>query len=219
VFERKPSPAILAIGGLMVLVGAVLILTGRVDYAAIVGGFVPMRIGLDPALLVGAPPLVPVWLTPLTAALVHDGWLHLGFNLFSLLIVGTPTQRAVGLRGVIVLLVVGAYAAVAAQWALDPRSPIPMVGASGAISALIGAYALLFGSGKAKANGPVPAHVVHALWLGASWAVLNLVIAWTSAGSGMPVAGAAHIGGFLVGMLLLRPLLRWRWSTRLQSGR
>ncbi len=93
-----------------------------------------------------------------------------------------------------------------------------MVGASGAISALIGAYAQLFGRGKAKAIGPVSAHVVHALWLGASWTVLNLVIAWTSAGSGMPIAGAAHVGGFLVGMLLLRPLLRWRWSARLQSG-
>ncbi len=217
-FERKPSPAILAIGGLMVLVGAVLILTGRVDDAAIVGGFVPMRVGLDPALLVGAPPLVPVWLTPLTATFVHDGWLHLGFNLLSLLIVGTPTQCAVGLRGVIVLLLVGAYAAVAAQWALDPQSPVPMVGASGAISALIGAYSLLFGSAKAKPIGPVPAHVVHALWLGASWTLLNLVIGWTSAESGMPIAGAAHVGGFVVGMLLLRPLLRWRWSGRIRNS-
>ncbi len=213
-FERRPSPAIIAIGGLIALVSAFLILTGNLDWAAVVGGFIPARIGIDPAALVGAPVMVPVWLTPITAAFIHDGWLHLGFNLLSLAIVGTPTQRAVGLRGVIVLLLVGAYAAVAAQWVIGPASPVPMIGASGAISALIGAYALLFGGGKAKAIGPVPAHVVHAVWLGVSWTLLNLAIGWASAGGGMPIAGAAHAGGFVAGMVLLRPLLRWRWGAQ-----
>ncbi len=213
-FERRPSPAIMVIGGLIALVSAFLILTGNLDWAAVVGGFIPARIGIDPAALVGAPVMVPVWLTPITAAFIHDGWLHLGFNLLSLAIVGTPTQRAVGLRGVIVLLLVGAYAAVAAQWAIGPASPVPMIGASGAISALIGAYALLFGGGKAKAIGPVPAHVVHAVWLGVSWTLLNLAIGWASAGGGMPIAGAAHAGGFVAGMVLLRPLLWWRWGAQ-----
>ncbi len=213
-FERRPSPAITAIGGLIALVSVFLILTGNLDWAAVVGGFIPARIGVDSAALVGAPVMVPVWLTPITAAFIHDGWLHLGFNLLSLAIVGTPTQRAVGVRGVIVLLLVGAYAAVAAQWAIGPTSPVPMIGASGAISALIGAYALLFGGGKAKAIGPVPAHVVHAVWLGVSWTLLNLAIGWASAGGGMPIAGAAHAGGFVAGMVLLRPLLRWRWGSQ-----
>ncbi len=213
-FERRPSPAIMVIGGLIALVSAFLILTGNLDWAAVVGGFIPARIGIDSAALVGAPVMVPVWLTPITAAFIHDGWLHLGFNLLSLAIVGTPTQRAVGLRGVIVLLLVGAYAAVAAQWAIGPASPVPMIGASGAISALIGAYALLFGGGKAKAIGPVPAHVVHAVWLGVSWTLLNLAIGWASAGGGMPIAGAAHAGGFVAGMVLLRPLLWWRWGAQ-----
>jgi membrane associated rhomboid family serine protease len=214
-FERRPSPAILAIGGMIVLVSAALILTGNVDWAAFVGGFIPARVGIDPAEMTGLPTMAPLWLTPITATLIHDGWLHLGFNLLSLAIVGTPTQRAVGLRGVLVLLVVGAYASVAAQWALGPTSPMPMVGASGAISALIGAYALLFGGAKAKPIGPIPAHVVHAIWLGVFWTALNLFIGWSSAGSGMPIAGAAHVGGFVAGMVLLRPLLRWRWGGRL----
>jgi membrane associated rhomboid family serine protease len=214
-FERRPSPAILAIGGMIVLVSAALILTGNVDWAAFVGGFIPARVGIDPAEMTGLPSMAPLWLTPITATLIHDGWLHLGFNLLSLAIVGTPTQRAVGLRGVLVLLVVGAYASVAAQWALGPTSPMPMVGASGAISALIGAYALLFGGAKAKPIGPIPAHVVHAIWLGVFWTALNLFIGWSSAGSGMPIAGAAHVGGFVAGMVLLRPLLRWRWGGRL----
>ncbi len=210
-FERRPTLAVLLLVLLVAVPGAVLILTGWVDAAAAAGGFVPLRVRLDPALLAGAPPLVPLWLTPLTATLIHDGWLHLGFNLLSLLIVATPTQRAVGVRGLVVLWLVGAYAAVAAQWAIDPASPVAMVGASGAISALIGAYALLFGQGRAKAIGPIPAHVVHALWLGVSWTVLNLLIGWASANGGMPIAGAAHVGGFVAGMVLLRPLLVWRW--------
>ncbi|MEH3039514.1 MAG: rhomboid family intramembrane serine protease [Sphingomonas paucimobilis] len=213
-FERRPSPAILTIGGLIAVVSAYLILTGRVDWAAVVGGFVPVRAGLDLSAQPGVPALVPFWLTPLTAVFVHDGWLHLGFNLLSLLIVGTPTQRAMGLRGVVVLLLVGAHLAAGAQWLLDPASPVAMVGASGAISALIGAYALLFGGGKAKPIGPIPAHIVHAIWLGVFWTALNLFIGWSSAGSGMPIAGAAHVGGFVAGMVLLRPLLVWRWGGR-----
>jgi membrane associated rhomboid family serine protease len=211
-FERRPSPAILTIGGVIAFVSALLIVTGNVDVAALVGGFIPLRIGIDPAMLEGTPPLVPLVLTPLSAVFIHASWLHLGFNLLSLLIVGTPTQRAVGVRGLIVLLVVGAYAAVLGQWLLDPQSPVAMIGASGAVSALIGAYALLFGGDKAKAIGPIPARVVHAVWLGVTWAVLNLAIGWASAGSGMPIAGAAHVGGFIAGMVLLRPLLAWRWG-------
>lgn len=218
-FERRPSPAILTIGGLIAIVSAFLILTGRIDWAAVVAGFVPVRADLDLSAQSGVPALVPFWLTPLTAAFVHDGWLHLGFNLLSLLIVGTPTQRAVGLRGVVVLLLVGAYLAAGAQWLLDPASPVAMVGASGAISALIGAYALMFGGAKARAIGPIPAHVVHAIWLGVFWTALNLFIGWSSAGSGMPIAGAAHVGGFVGGMVLLRPLLVWRWGGQRGTNR
>lgn len=213
-FERRPSLSILVIGGLIACVSAWLILTGGVWSAAIAAGFVPLRMTSNVASIEGFAPFVPLWLTPITAAFIHDGWVHLAFNLLSLAIVGTPTQRAVGLRGVLVLLLIGAYASVAAQWLAGPTSPAPMIGASGAISALIGAYALLFGGGKAKAIGPVPAHVVHAVWLGVSWTLLNLAIGWASAGSEMPIAGAAHAGGFIAGMLLLRPLLRWRWGVR-----
>ncbi|WP_294327289.1 rhomboid family intramembrane serine protease [uncultured Sphingomonas sp.] len=217
-FERRPSPAILTIGGLIAIVSGWLILTGGVWSASIAAGFVPLRMTSDPASIEGFAPFFPVWLTPITAAFIHDGWLHLAFNLLSLAIVGTPTQRAVGLRGVLVLLLVGAYASIAAQWLAGPTSPAPMIGASGAISALIGAYALLFGGSKAKPIGPIPAHVVHAIWLGVFWTALNLFIGWSSAGSEMPIAGAAHVGGFIAGMVLLRPLLVWRWGGRRGEG-
>ena len=213
--ERRPSPAILTIGGLIAVVSAWLILTNGVWAAAIAAGFVPLRMTSDVASIEGFAPFVPMWLTPVTAAFIHDGWLHLGVNLLSLAIVGTPIQRAVGLRGVVVLLVVGAYASIAAQWLAGPTSPAPMIGASGAISALIGAYGLLFGGAKAKPIGPIPAHVVHAVWLGVFWTALNLFIGWSTAGTEMPIAGAAHVGGFIAGMVLLRPLLRWRWRGRL----
>jgi len=113
---------------------------------------------------------------------------------------------------VVVLYLVGAYAAAAAQWAVEPMSEVPMIGASGAVSAVVGAYALLYGRPRAKAIGPLSARTVHVLWLAAAWTVLNLLIGVLSTQAGMPIAAAAHIGGFVVGLALARPLLVWRWK-------
>lgn len=211
-FERRPTPTILGIGAVIGLISAVLILTGQVDWAAVVGGFIPLRVGIDPEALVGAPAMVPLWLTPLTATLIHGGWMHLAFNLLMLMIVGAPTQRAVGGRGILILWLIGAYAAVVAQWAIDPSSTMPMVGASGALSAIVGAYSLLYGRMTAKRIGPIPPHIVHAVWLAAAWTAINTIVAWISTQGGMPVAGAAHVGGFIAGMIVLKPLLRWEWG-------
>lgn len=211
-FERRPTPTILGIGAVIALVSAALILTGQVDWAAVVGGFIPLRVGIDPEALASAPAMVPLWLTPLTATLIHGGWMHLAFNLLMLMIVGAPTQRAVGGRGIAILWLVGAYAAVVAQWTIDPASPMPMVGASGALSAIVGAYSLLYGRMTAKPIGPIPAHIVHAMWLAAAWTAINMIVAWVSTQGGMPVAGAAHVGGFIAGMIVLKPLLRWQWG-------
>src|SRR4029079_17460421 len=87
----------------------------------------------------------PAWLTPLTATLVHSNLIHLGFNLLILLWCGTQVERVLGATGLIVLYVAGAYAATAAQWGVDPLASVPMIGASGAISAVMGAFALSFG--------------------------------------------------------------------------
>jgi membrane associated rhomboid family serine protease len=180
---------------------------GWQEAAAIGGGFIPARVGGLPGDLIPT----PVWLTPLTATLVHSGFVHLFFNLIILLFCGRSTEPVLGGRGMIILYLTGAYAAAAAQYAVDPAETVPMVGASGAISALLGAYALLFGRNKVKVAHPALATLLNALWLGAAWVALQILIGFTFETTGLRIAIAAHIGGFIAGLALARPLLLLRW--------
>ncbi|HEX8572141.1 MAG TPA: rhomboid family intramembrane serine protease [Allosphingosinicella sp.] len=182
-------------------------LGGLQEAAALGGGFVPAQLGAGPV----EPQPVPAFLTPLTATLVHSGFAHLFFNLFMLLFCGRSIEPVLGGRGIVILYLVGAYAAAAAQYAVDPSEAIPMVGASGAISALLGAYALLFGRNKVKVANPALATALNALWLGAAWIGLQILIGLTFETTGLRIAIAAHIGGFLAGLALARPLLLLRW--------
>jgi membrane associated rhomboid family serine protease len=186
---------------------------GLSDWAAVWGGFIPGRLAL-----VDDGTVAPVWLTPLTATLVHDGLIHLGFNLLILAFCGRRVENVLGPFGLIILYVFGAYAAAGAQYLANPHSLIPMVGASGAISAVLGAYAMLFGRNRVSIVSGRPAIWINALWLMAAWVVLNVLVGIASAqggflftGEGIKIAVAAHIGGFLVGVLLANPLLRFRW--------
>jgi len=177
------------------------------------GAFVPSRVTLaDDGLG------LPFWLTPLTATLIHAGIIHLAFNLVILVFCGRPVEPVLGPFGVALLYLLGAYAAAGAQYLAAPASEVPMVGASGAISAVIGAYAMLFGRNKVKVKSPRLALWLNALWLLAAWIGLNLIIGIVVAGGAVPLTGAgvqiavaAHIGGFVVGVLLAYPLLLFRY--------
>ncbi len=181
-------------------------LAGWLDWASIAAGFIPARVA--GAALDGA---LPVVLTPLSATFVHANLAHVGFNMLMLLYCGRHAEYALGPAAFAFLYIVGAYASAGAQYLVDPGSIVPMVGASGAISAVLGAYALLFGQKRAKAIGPVPAIVVHILWLAAAWIGVQLLFGFAMADAGMAIAVAAHIGGFVAGLLLARPLLLWRY--------
>jgi membrane associated rhomboid family serine protease len=109
------------------------------------------------------------------------------------------------------LYVVGAYAAAIAQWLVSPVSVIPMIGASGAISAVIGAFSLTFGQQKRLVRSPGLNRSLNALWLLAAWVVLQLMTGFLAGAQGVLLATPAHIGGFLAGLLLERPLLLWRY--------
>lgn len=179
---------------------------GKQNVAAMVGGFIPAR--LSGLTVVGA---LPVWLTPLSATLLHGGALHIGFNLLMLFFCGREDEVALGRAGIVVLYVVGAYAAAAAQYLSGPLSTVPMVGASGAISALVGAYAILYGQRRPSKLPPEVARWIHIAWLAVAWIVVQLLLGLASRTEGMAIAAAAHIGGFLAGLVLARPLLRWRY--------
>lgn len=188
------------------IVSAIVLLSGYLGLATGMGGFIPALVS---AKLVVAP-TIPVWLTPLTCTLLHGSALHLLFNMVMLIYCGRETERALGSGAVAVLYLVGAYAAAAGQWAQNPLSTMPTIGASGAIAAIIAAYALLFGRNRARRVGPLSASLLHALWLGAAWTVINLLINLAML-SAQPVAVGAHIGGFLAGLVLTRPILLWRY--------
>ena len=192
-----------------------LILANRVDDAAIMAGFIPARIG-DPDLLAGMA-AVPAWLTPLSCTLVHAGWLHIGFNMLMLVFCGRQVEHVLGWSGTLALYGVGAYAACLAQWLVDPGSTNPMVGASGAISAILATYSLLYGQQQGRKVGPLSANLGRVLGLAAGWIAIQLMIGVaTSGGVGDlgQIAIAAHIGGFLAGLALTRPLLRWRFRKK-----
>ena len=200
---------------------ALLSLTGQVDNAAVLAGFIPARI-LDPQLLAGVT-AVPAWLTPISCTFVHAGWLHIGFNLMMLLFCGRQVEQVLRGGALLLLYVAGAYGATLAQWMMDSSSPNPMVGASGAISAVIATYALLYSQQNVRRIGPFSGNVLRLLWLAAGWIAIQLMIGLAGSGAGGfgdlgQIAIAAHIGGFLTGLLLTRPLLRWRFRKRPQSS-
>jgi membrane associated rhomboid family serine protease len=181
-------------------------IAGWLDVASLKGGFIPARISG----LAQVPGAVPVWLTPITATLVHAGLLHIGFNLLMFVFVGRFVESVIGGGPSAILYIVGAYAAALLHWSMDPMSTVPMVGASGAISATFGAYAVFFGRDRTRGIGPLSGYAVRIIWLASAWIFVQALIGMAALG-GVQVAIFAHIGGFVAGLALARPLLLWRY--------
>jgi membrane associated rhomboid family serine protease len=205
--DRITRSATNVIAAITALAWALAAMAGRSEWAALTLGFIPARLSGF-----AAPwPAVPAFLTPLTATLVHSGLLHLGFNLLIFVWCGTAVERVIGKTGLIVLYVIGAYAAALAQWALDPLGVVPMIGASGAISAVMGAFALSFGRAKRVTSSATLNRWINALWLLVAWVVLQVMMGMLAGSQGYLLATPAHVGGFAIGLLLQRPLLLWRY--------
>jgi len=202
-----PRTATIAISALTACTWLIVAAIGATDSAATTMGFIPARLSG----LLDLSPAVPAVLTPLSATLVHSGPLHIFFNLLMLVWCGTAVERVLGRGALLLLYGVGAYASAAAQWLADPGSMIPVIGASGAISAVIGAFALSFGEAKRITRSPRLNRLLNAAWLLAAWVVMQMMIGWLAGGQGLLLATPAHVGGFLAGLLLQRPLLLWRY--------
>ena len=202
--KLNSATAIIAI--VTVAVSAIAILSG-VNGWAVFAGFIPARMS-GQIELSGA---LPAWITPLSSALVHGGWLHLGINLLMLVFAGSMVERVVGGSGLVFAYIAGALVAALAQYLFDPASPYPMVGASGAISALFGLYALFFGRPKQVTRNQKINRWIHVLWLLVTWVVLQWMAGVLAGGEGVMLATPAHIGGFIAGLMLQRPLLLWRY--------
>lgn len=198
--------ATLVLAGVTAAAFVIISLGGLSDAAALGLGFIPAR------LIAEAPwPALPVWLTPLSATLVHAGFAHLIMNLLLLVWCGREVERILGPAPVVVLYVVGAYAAAAGQYLLNPLAEYPMVGASGAISALVGAFALSFSRPRPIVRSFRLNRALNTLWILAAWVVLQWMTAYLLGMQGVMVATGAHVGGFIAGVILQKPLLMWRY--------
>lgn len=160
--------------------------------------FIPARFSDDPA---GDAP------TLLSAMFMHGGWMHLGGNMLYLWIFGDNVEDRFGPVRYLLFYLACGFAATFAQYAVNPASAIPNVGASGAIAGVLGAYLLMFP--KARVNVllgrqvvAMPAFVVLGFWI-----ALQLVsgvgsIADTAQTEQGGVAYMAHVGGFVAGLVL-----------------
>lgn len=146
----------------------------------------------------------PVWLTVLTSIFMHGGWLHLAGNMLFLWIFGDNVEHRIGHGLYLVFYLVAGVVATFAQIMTNTESVIPTLGASGAISGVLGAYLVMFPGNRVtvfllRILVPVPAFVAIGMW--AVFQFINgLGAAAVTAETG-GVAYMAHIGGFLAGVL------------------
>jgi len=150
----------------------------------------------------------PNWLTPLTSMFLHGGWFHLLANLWFLWIFGNNVEDSMGHARFVAFYLLCGLAAAALQVAADPASAIPMVGASGAIGGVMGAYVLLYPRvhvhGLLVLGFYVTTVAVPAVLMLGYWFLLQVFGGFGSlASTGGGVAFWAHVGGFVAGAVLV----------------
>jgi membrane associated rhomboid family serine protease len=149
--------------------------------------------------------------TPLTSMFLHGGWMHLLGNALFLWVFGNNIEDSMGRFRFIVFYLVCGLAAAGAQVLMSPGSPVPMVGASGAISGVMGAYLVLYPRVRVRMLFifiiiirviALPAWVVLLWWFGLQ--VLSGLPSLSSVEAETGVAFWAHIGGFVSGVVLVK---------------
>ena len=164
------------------------------------------------------PDLLPYnCLTVFTSMFLHGGVLHVAGNMLYLWIFGNNVEDTLGHGRFILFYLASGIAAAAAQFSFDPSSAAPMIGASGAVSGVLGAYLMLFPRAKVKTLIFVLVFItfvdIPAVLLLTVWFFVQIAF---SASEG--VAWFAHVGGLAAGMLLVgvfkQRLVPWGWPKR-----
>lgn len=163
-----------------------------------------------------------ILLTPLTAMFLHGSILHVGGNMLFLWVFGDNIEDRLGPVRFLLFYVIGGYAAAAAHIYIDSGDLVPMIGASGAVSAVLGAYLVIYPRALVQVLIPIgfliPA-VVPAIVMIGFYFIYNLIFAVDSiAGSaGGGTAWWAHLGGLVAGVLIVYPFLIGRWKAPAQE--
>ena len=157
------------------------------------------QFGLVPAVYTnGSHDLVSQVAAPFTYQFLHGGWMHLVINMVSLAAFGAPVERLLGVRRFILFYLSAGIVAGFVQVALFPDSTDPVIGASGAISGVFGAVLMLM-----RYVGSLPS----LLPVAGIWIALNVffgLFGGMPGSGGEQIAWAAHIGGFVYGLLVIR---------------
>ncbi|HSH46457.1 MAG TPA: rhomboid family intramembrane serine protease [Longimicrobiales bacterium] len=177
------------------------------------------RYGAIPAELTGGPEPTPgpaapcqlgglTWTALLTSMFLHGSWFHLIGNMWFLWIFGNNIEDSMGRFRFLLFYLLTGLAAAAAHTLSVPDSPLPMVGASGAISGVMGAYLVLYPRVRVFTLFfffifirviPLPAWVMLGYWF-----AIQLISGSMTPGDGAGVAFWAHVGGFAAGLLLVK---------------
>jgi membrane associated rhomboid family serine protease len=164
-----------------------------------------VRVGGEVVRIPQEPGPRPIYLTLLTSMFMHGGWLHLGGNMLFLWIFGDNVEHRVGKIQYLLFYLLAGVIGSLAQILIQPDSTVPSLGASGAISGVLGAYLVLFPQNRVtvilfRFLTQVPAIVAIGMW-----AVFQFINGFGSIATTEETAGGvaymAHIGGFIVGVL------------------
>jgi membrane associated rhomboid family serine protease len=183
------------------------LVAGELTRLAPSGQAVPIAPGL--ACVVDREPVNVV--TPVTAMFLHGGWGHLLGNALFFWVFADNVEDRLGRGRFLAFYLACGLIAAAAQIAIDPASPVPMVGASGAIAGVLAAYLRLFPSARIDMFFPpffllpLPAWAVIGWWFALQVLAALPQVAGVRMEEG--VAVLAHLGGFVAGWLLVRPML------------
>ena len=169
--------------------------------------------GLIPSVLMGHDQLpldlyaVPAYMTIFSSMFLHGGFMHLAGNMLYMWIFADNIEDNLGPTKFLIFYLISGVGAAMAQVLMDTNSQIPMVGASGAIGGVLGAY--LINHPQARVLVLIPFGFfsqlikIRAIYVLGFWFVLQFINSSMTSSSGGGVAYAAHIGGFVSGMILI----------------
>jgi len=169
-------------------------------------GLVPIRLTVDP---------LGEWFTVLSSMFIHGGLAHLGWNMLFLHIFGDNVEDKLGSERFLGFYLLAGLGAGLGQYLMNPTSQVPMVGASGAIGGVLGGYLVLHPRAPVTVLNPIPLMWFFAPFLSlpawlvvGEWFIVNLAGLAGASAENAGIAFAAHLGGFLVGLLTVRLFAR-----------
>ncbi|NQU55830.1 MAG: rhomboid family intramembrane serine protease [Rhodospirillales bacterium] len=195
------------------IAACVLVFLWHLSLGAEAGRQAVLSFGAIPSVLFGnrtLPPelaIIPAPLTLISSMFMHGGWMHLIGNMLFLWVLGDNVEDAMGHVRFIVFYLLCGIAAALTHAGMDPASTTPMIGASGAISGVIGAYLILHPKVQILTLAfrffiHIPAYIMLGIWIALQ--VFNVSMASDTGAGG--VAWWAHIGGLIAGIILIVPM-------------